>query len=114
MAKTCRSVNDSVPVIMGYNRSRVYFPLRHIYPETTTERPGFVSQDAARPVVKTPGERVVIIGNDVEGRLDYIGKLALVVHCYWPLPSDQGCLYLLPNGPSDQAPAYAYFPEGSI
>jgi len=99
LTKVPKSVDDSVVVKIGYNRSKIYFPLRYIFPQITTERPMFVSRNDASPVVKTIGERVLIIGNDAEGKSDYIGHHAVVIHCIWPLLGDQGCLQIVTTGP---------------
>ena len=100
LTKPLKSTNDSVIVKIGYNQSKIYFPLHYIFPQVTTERSMFVSRSAASPIVKTIGERVVIIGNDVEGKSDYIGHHAVVIRCMWPLPYDQGCLQILTTGPN--------------
>jgi hypothetical protein len=95
LAKEVTSVKDSVFVRMGYNRSKIYFPLIHIFPETTTEKPGFVLPSAAQPVVKTIGRRVVIIGPDLEGRTDFFGYYAIVTYCPYPLRDDHTCLQIM-------------------
>jgi hypothetical protein len=98
LTKVPKSINDSVIVKIGYNQSKIYFPLRYIFPQVTTERSMFISRSAASPIVKTIGERVVIIGKDVEGKSDYIGHHAVVIYCIWPLPPAQGCLQISTAG----------------
>ena len=110
--KKFTSVDDSIVVKVGYNQSRLYFPLRHIYPEVTTERPNFIARSVAIPVARAIGERVVIIGADLEGKMDLLGNYALVIHCIWALDSDQVCLQVLMPRQSD--PCVRYFPEKSL
>jgi hypothetical protein len=81
LTKPLSDVDDHIAVKLGYTQSNLYFPARHIFPETTTERPGFVHASAALPVVSVQGERVVIIGTDGLGQSDCVGKHALIIHC---------------------------------
>jgi hypothetical protein len=112
LTKKVSSVNDSVVVKVGYNQSKIYFPLRHIYPEITTERPKIILRSAAIPIIRAIGEQVVVIGADLEGKLDLIGNDALVIHCIWHLAPDQACLQVLTPGPLHGH--IRYFPEKSL
>jgi hypothetical protein len=63
----------SVLVKVGYHESQLRFPIRYLRPLRTTERPPAVTSTTARPLSASIGERVVIIGSDLEGQSDLIG-----------------------------------------
>jgi hypothetical protein len=63
----------SVLIKVGYHESQLRFPIRHLRPLRTTERPPTVTSDMAQPLSASMGERVVIIGSDLEGQSDLIG-----------------------------------------
>ena len=72
------SANESVTVKLGYEQTKRKFQLCYLFPETTTEIPKVVGPDAARPVLSSVGERVVIIGPFLGGPSDMIGNYALI------------------------------------
>jgi hypothetical protein len=74
------NVNASVPVMVGFRRSKIKLKPVYLVPQTTTETPGVVSPDAARPVVSCIGERVVIIGPDLSGNSLLVGNYGLIVN----------------------------------
>lgn len=55
------------------------FPVKYVFPETTTEHAPSVSPQNARPIDKVNGTRVVIIGEDTKGNTDFVGALGAVV-----------------------------------
>jgi hypothetical protein len=98
LTKTPSDVNVTVPVKVGFTESRIFLPLHHLSPQRTTERPGFVPAKAAHPIVSAVGERVVIIGVDLEGNSELVGNYALVIHCPWQLASGQACVQVSSRG----------------
>jgi hypothetical protein len=95
-----KSTNDSVTVKVGYEESRLTFPVRYLFPETTTERINVGRSDLmTQSVVSTPGERVVIIGPDAEGSSDLIGNYAIVLQSLYQLLPGQVFLSVI-SGPS--------------
>jgi hypothetical protein len=110
LTKLPPDVNHRLLVKLGYAQSRVFFPACHIFPETTTTRPGFVV--AGRPVVSTPGERVVIVGEDGEGKLDYVGTFALITSCPWVLAPGNTLVMITTPGPF--LGKHLYFNEKSL
>jgi hypothetical protein len=72
------SVNESVIVKLGYEQTKRKFQLCYLFPEMTTEVPKVVGPDAARPVVSSIGQRVVIIGPILGGPSDMVGNYALI------------------------------------
>jgi hypothetical protein len=99
LTKPLSNVNHPIPVRLGYTQSRVFFPPCHIYPETPTARPGFVEPSAGKPVVSATGERVVIIGSDGEGKLDYVGNYALIIASPWLLAPGNALVTVCTRGP---------------
>jgi hypothetical protein len=79
LESTPANVNASVAVRVGYRRSKIKLKPIYLTPQTTTETPGVVPADAARPIVSCIGERVVIIGPDLSGNLGFVGRYAVVV-----------------------------------
>jgi len=73
------NVDDKILVKLGYNETHVSFPLRYLYPLTTNERPKFISEADAQPVVKCKGHRVVVIGGDLTSNHDLVGYYGKVV-----------------------------------
>jgi len=73
------NVNASVIVMVGYRRNKIKLKPIYLIPLTTTETPGVVPQNAARPVVSCIGERVVIIGPDLFGNSELVGNYGLIV-----------------------------------
>ena len=55
-------------------------------PQTTTERPGFISASAAKSIALSIGQRVVIIGPDQAGCSKAVGEYAYVVSSGLVLP----------------------------
>lgn len=91
-----KDVKTSVEVRLGFARSRLRFPLWQLYPETTTERPGFIPPEAARPVFSAVGERVVIIGVDLGNDSAFIGNYGVIDHCRI---SEIVCVRITTQGP---------------
>jgi hypothetical protein len=97
---------SSVTVRIGLEQSRRSFKLFYLFPQTTTENPGFVPAEAARPVVSTVGQRVVIIGPDVTGNSEYIGSYGMVIECCYNLPPGDALVLMYYPGPNSTFPAY--------
>jgi hypothetical protein len=106
------NVEDTVQVQIGYAQSRRPFPLKYLVPHMTTQREMFVSPAAARPVISTIGERVVIIGADLNGARDAVGFYAQVINCSYPLPPNHGLVWITSHGASYGQ--YRYFSEDSL
>jgi hypothetical protein len=104
-------LDDSVLVKIGYEESRLTFPLCYIHPEMTTERPMIVSPDAAQQVISVPGERVVIIGPDITGDSNAIGCQAIIVNCPYDLLPGQACVGIITSHLHGQ---YRYVHEDSL
>ena len=99
MTKIPPNTNATILVKIGHEETKVTFPLKFIFPETTTERPGFVSNIDAIPVVHIGGSRVVIIRPDTTKNTDLIGNYAITINSPYPLPSDQTEVRILSEGP---------------
>ena len=89
-------------VKVGFSENRLGFQLRHLIPETSTERAGFVTSEAALPITSAMDTRVVIIGPDLLGDSSWIGAYGFVAPCPYPLESDQALV-------RDLAGRLAYF-----
>ena len=111
LTKPPSNVDVSVSVKLGFAQSRLFFPLRFLHPEVTTERSGFVLPEARRPVISTVGQRVVIIGADLEGKADLIGNYALIIH-YPQLAPGHTCVQIMIQGPLWGR--YGFFDEKSL
>jgi hypothetical protein len=107
-----KDTSTSVVVKVGYGQSRLHFLLHHLYPEHTTERPGFITAASARPIVSAIGERVVVIGPDLQEQRDYIGSYGVIIHCHWPLDADQALVIL--QTPEAFYGRTSYFHESSL
>ena len=105
-------MKDSVLVKMGYTQSRVYFPLCHLVPLHTTERPGIVSWSQAQPIISVPGQRVVIIGADLEGKEELVGQYAFIIASYYQLHDGHACIQVSSRGPLGGQ--YGYFDVKSL
>ena len=88
------------------------FPLKTIFPELTTERPGFVSRKEAQPIVSQSFTRVVIIGPDIEGDNALVGEFGHVVF-FNSDPCPPECAVVeTRQGP--YSPCYRTFHENSL
>jgi hypothetical protein len=94
-------------VKMGFSENRLLFQIRHLVPETTTERPGFVTHEAAISITSAFNTRVVIIGPDLAGDTSRIGTYGYIVQCPYDLELDQACVQDLWNH-------VAYFHKDSL
>jgi hypothetical protein len=106
-------VDGSVEVKMGVDQTRRRFQARHLFPETTTERPPHVDAEAAKPMVSVLSQiqRVVIIGPDVYGNSNAVGSYGEIVNSGYELLPGQA-LVMLTSGPYIQQPWY--FHERSL
>ena len=105
------SVNTSVTVKLGWERTRRKFPLRYLSPELTTENPPSISAEVACSVLSSIGQRVVIIGADINGDSCLVGDYGTIIrpeHHLFPL-----CACVLVSYSRGQGFA-SYFPENSI
>jgi hypothetical protein len=103
------STASSVTVRVGFEQSRRSFKLFYLFPELTTENPGFVSREAAHPVVSSMGQRVVIIGPDLTGNTEFIGNHSQIIQSHYELQPTDALVLLWVHG--SQA---AYFNEKSL
>jgi hypothetical protein len=109
-----KSVNDSIPVMMGYTQGKVYFRAHHLSPEVTMEWEGLTPQFSypPHPMVSALGTQVVIIGADALGNSNHVGQSALIIYSPYPLEPGQACVQIV-NGQRD-AGYIGYFHEGSL
>ncbi|KAJ7116389.1 hypothetical protein C8R44DRAFT_792389 [Mycena epipterygia] len=77
--RTAVPKNRGVKALIGRRHRILMVQYQFILPLTTTERDGDVAADVAQPVLATPGCRVVIIGDDLDGCDDYVGYVGEVV-----------------------------------
>lgn len=84
-----KNTDTSIFVKVGFEQSRIRFPLRFLFPEMTTQRPFFVPLKLATPVVSTYQQRVVIIGPDCYDKLDLVGNYGRITNTGYSLASDQ-------------------------
>ncbi len=110
MKKLPAREDDSVKVALRYNRTQRAFQVRYLVPETTTELERFVSAQSAQLVVSSPGQRVVILGPDVEGQSD--GCYAHVINSGYPLV--EGLAAVVIDGPSPLAGRCRYYYQNFI
>lgn len=87
-----------VTVKVGFAESSISVHPQYLYPMMTTERPGFVSEANALPVISVPQQRVIIIGPDMYGGSDAVGSYAEITAPMFPLPQDHAVIRYL-DGP---------------
>jgi hypothetical protein len=105
------TVHSSTTVRIGFAEAQKSFPVGYLYPQTTTERPPFVSREAAGSITSNIGQRVVIIGPDVKENKELIGNYGHVVHSGWIL---QAGLALVQVCSADSYGNWGYFNENSL
>jgi hypothetical protein len=106
------TTDTSVQVKVGYEESRLSFPLRYLFPETTTERPTITPLNKIAPITSTIGERVVVIGPDLAGDTTAIGLFATTVHCNYHILDCQACVLI--TTPGQLFSTYRYFHSSSL
>jgi hypothetical protein len=106
------NVHSSTTVRIGFAESQRSFPVGYLYPQVTTERPPFVTKDVACPITSNIGQRVVIIGPDVEKNMELIGNYGLVVHSGWVLQAGFALVQVCSSG--NTFGKLGYFNEKSI
>jgi hypothetical protein len=99
-------------VKIGFSESQRSFPVGYLNPQTTTERPPFVSKEAAHPITAILGQRVVIIGPDVSGARELIGNYGHVVSSGWVLQAGLALVQVCSSGESYGS--CGYFNETSL
>lgn len=112
LTATPANIHSSTTVRMGFAEARVSFPAVYLWPQRTTERPPFVSKDVAGPITSNFGQRVVIIGSDVENNAEFIGNYGIVVHSGYTLLAGIALVQVCSAG--DSFGKYGYFNEKSI
>jgi hypothetical protein len=112
LTKSPKDIDTSQTVKVGFEQSRMYFKMCHLSPEQTTERPGFVSKEASKPIVSSIGQRVVIIGLDTTGESNFIGYYGLIVACPFALDPGQACVQMA--SPGILWGKHGYFHETSL
>jgi len=104
------SVNTSIVVKLGWERTQRKFPLLYLSPELTTENSPFVSAELARSVLSSVGQRVVIIGPDINGDSRLVGYYGTIIRPEHDLFPVCACVLVRYSGEG-----YAsYFHEKSI
>ena len=94
------NANASVNVMVGNRESKIKMKPIYLIPQMTTETPGVAPTDAARPVVSSIGERVVIIGPDLSGDDSFIGQFAVIVDRGYHLkPTEASVQIISTNSP---------------
>ena len=91
--------NKVIQVKLGHEESKLSFPAKCIFPETTTEWPGYVTHEAAKHVIQTVGCWVVIIRPDSTGNTDLIGNYAITIPHREVLPPDYTEVRIMTEGP---------------
>jgi hypothetical protein len=105
-------VHSSTIVKIGFAESQRSFPIGYLYPQTTTERPSFVSKEAAGPITAALGQRVVIIGPDINNIQELIGNYGHVVDSGWVLQAGLALVQVCSSGASYGK--WGYFNEASL
>jgi hypothetical protein len=96
-----QSVQASTIVKTGFAENRALLQIRHLVPEHSMEVPTYRTANAvpSASIFSTSGCRVVIIGPDIEGCLDYIGNYALVASVTYTLPPSHSAVQIASPGP---------------
>lgn len=113
MTETPADLYASTTVRIGFEESRRSFPIGYLHPQTTTERPPFVVAKDAVALTSQLGQRVVIIGPDIEGSTQLIGQYCYIVHSGHSLPVGLALVERCISG-DDGKCSWGYFNEGSI
>ncbi|KAJ7786362.1 hypothetical protein B0H16DRAFT_1490164 [Mycena metata] len=93
----------TVQVLIGLQHKMFKIPTQYVSPQTTTEREGETTKEAATSILSQIGATVVIIGEDTEGCGDYVGYVGEVVSEYGAVRlvremDRQDLLQVLPEG----------------
>jgi hypothetical protein len=103
------NVDQKIFIKLGYNETRLSFPLKNLHPLTTTERPKFVSEAEANPVVYCKNYRVVVIGGDLTSNNALVGNYGKVVASEMP-----GCARVVISSPGPYAHHEFIFREEAL
>lgn len=117
LTEPAQSLNSSTIVKTGFAQNRALLQIRHLIPETSTERPTFKFMNSAQgpdiyPILSVPGSRVVIIGPDCNDSRDYIGDYAVVAASPYPLRAGEGLVQIATPGRTWGH--HVYVPGGSV
>jgi hypothetical protein len=91
-----KELDSAVTVKLGLIATQVKFPLKYILPESTTEREGAVNAPQSKLIHTVLGQRVVIIGKDLSGSMDFIGSYGSISPCQYPLQPQESLVFLFP------------------
>ena len=90
------NVYSSTTVRIRFSETRRSFCIGYLYPQTTTDRPPFVVGNAIGPITSKIGQRVVIIGPDIQNNPELIENYGhVIVSGYDPPLALPSCRYLL-------------------
>jgi hypothetical protein len=106
------NVNNSVTVKIGFEETQRPFLLRYLHPQTTTERPPFVSVEKSSLITSIIGQQVVVIGPDIQQNNDLIGSYGLITNSGWILPPGQALVQCC--SPGSFYGKWGYFNEISL
>jgi hypothetical protein len=114
LEQTPSDVSTSIIVKIGFAEGRLHFPVWHIFPLTTMERPqpSQIRPNDVKPIISSPRKWVVIIGLDLDGKADFIGCCGLIAECDLELGRGQAYIYIIVPGSIDGQ--YGYFYESSL
>jgi hypothetical protein len=102
LTEKLHTVESPVLVKIGYEQKQISFQAQHLRPEKTTQEPlpsSIQPPAIPRSISSVVGMRVIVIGPDLNGLLDYVGDYAIIAECRWPLEHDQPCTYIASTGP---------------
>lgn len=106
------NVNSSTTVRVGFAESQRSFPIKYLYPQTTTERPPFVADRDVGPITSKIGQRVVIIGPDVQKNGELVGNYGHIVFSGYVLPVGLALVQVCGSGNLNGK--WGYFNEESL
>jgi hypothetical protein len=105
------NVEAPVRVRVGFTESRVVFQPHFLAPLMMMENPPFTPPEKAQPVVSSMGQRIVIIGVDLEGSPRWVGNYGIIIKSHYPLQPGHALVYIAAGQSSGTC---SYFDETSL
>jgi hypothetical protein len=106
------NVYSSTTMRIGVSETRQLFCIGYLYPQTTTDRPPFVVGNTVGPITSKIGQRVVIIGPDIQNNPELIGNYGHVIVSGYDLPI--GLAFMQVSSPGNFHGKWGYFNEKSV